>query len=217
MLADALRNIGIDPLVTREPGGCPSSDKIRKLILEGGDDELLPDTEILLFAAARNEHVHRVILPALKAGRVVLCDRYVDSTLAYQGAGRGCSMDFILQIHRHTTAKYGRNGRRDPWMPDVVVFLDIDPAIGVERSKQRLAAQGSRESHFENLDPGFHERVSAFFREQAGRHARWAAVDALGPASEIHVRVIQAVNDKIGHRLPRHLSAAEEWADCPAP
>ncbi len=159
--------LGERALVTREPGGTPEGLALRALLLAGDAPDWDPMAELLLMVAARVQHVTRVIRPALEAGRVVLCDRYVGSTLAYQGAGRGLDERFILELHRQAVGL----------LPDLTVLLDVDPRVGLRRSLRRLAAGGQDEGRFESLDMAFHERVRASFLAQAAG-TRSVVIDA---------------------------------------
>jgi len=129
LLASALRERGIDTLITREPGGTPLGQEIRKLLLNplSKGDPLTNDAELLLFCADRAHHVESLIRPALDEGRIVLCDRYIDSTTAYQGYGRGINLDLIKQCHEIAT-----NGL----LPDATFFLDLPPKVGLRRAHQ---------------------------------------------------------------------------------
>ena len=138
-LAEHLNITGRPAITTREPGGTPQGEKIRALILSGTDDAWDQHSELLLMTAARVEHVRRVVLPALASGSSVVSDRYVGSTIAYQGAGRGMPEDFIRLLHRVAVG--------DVW-PDLVIVLDLDPQIGLARSKGRLSASAIDEGRF---------------------------------------------------------------------
>ena len=127
-----------------------------------------PHAELLLMAAARVQHVRRVILPALAAGRIVLCDRFVGSSLAYQGGGRGIDPAFIRSLHKTTTG--------DLW-PRLTILLDVDPAVGLQRSRNRLSAVAD-EGRFESLDLSFHQRVRACFRTLSEELPGWLLIDA---------------------------------------
>src|SRR5260221_5393663 len=132
-----------------EPGGTPAGQQLRKLLLTAGADPWTPMAETLLMIADRAQHVETVILPALEAGTHVISDRFVLSTLSYQGAGRGISPALIKELHRKSCA--------DLW-PDLTVVFDIDPKVGLARSKRRLSESDSDESRFEDLDLAFHRR-----------------------------------------------------------
>jgi dTMP kinase len=169
-LAQALRERGHEVLATREPGGTPEGLALRGLLLSAEAPEWDPAAELLLMAAARVQHVRRVIEPTLAAGTIVICDRYVGSTIAYQGGGRGLSEALIREIHASTTG--------DAW-PDFTLLLDIDPEIGLTRSRRRLADGALDEGRFEDLALEFHRRVRASFLDQAARSSdRTVIIDA---------------------------------------
>ncbi|WP_419758335.1 dTMP kinase [Acidisoma sp.] len=157
-VAEALVADGLDVLTTREPGGTPEGLELRALLLAAAGSVWDQGSELLLMTAARVQHVKRVIRPALAAGRIVLCDRFVGSTLAYQGAGRGLPLALIRDLHRIFVD--------DVW-PDLTVLMDVDAGTGVRRSRQRLSATKADEGRFEALDLDFHERVRGAFLEQA--------------------------------------------------
>jgi dTMP kinase len=138
---------GVSVLATAEPDGTPLGASIRRVL--GEVDRVTPMTEALLFAASRAEHVQRVIRPALAAGQVVLCDRYVDSTVAYQGYGRGVSLETIAQLNRLAT---------EGCLPDLTLVLDLDVAEGLRRVRARRGALAACDP-FERLAIEFHERV----------------------------------------------------------
>lgn len=174
-LVETLRREGFDVVQTREPGGSPSAELIRNLVLTGETDRFSGMTEVLLFAAARVEHLRQTILPALEAGKVVVCDRMLGSTLAYQGAGHGIPRETIQTIHNLTT---------DGLTPDLTLWFDVPPEVGLARSTKRLAAAGSNEDRFERLGLGFHERVGTEFARMA-HAAGWARIDATLPLPEV--------------------------------
>lgn len=184
-LVDHLNATGRRTILTREPGGTPQGEQIRSLILSGSDDAWDPHSELLLMTAARVEHVRRVVLPALATGTSVVSDRYVGSTLAYQGAGRGMAEDFIRLLHRVAVG--------DVW-PDLVIVLDLDPLIGLARSKGRLNAEAIDEGRFETLDLAFHQRIRQSYLDQAAADPeRYVIVDATGTPDQVRRRTIDAV------------------------
>ncbi|NIJ20855.1 dTMP kinase [Sphingomonas naasensis] len=184
-LVDHLNDTGRRAILTREPGGTPQGEQIRALILSGSDDAWDANSELLLMTAARVEHVRRVILPALATGTSVVSDRYVGSTIAYQGAGRGMAEDFIRQLHRVAVG--------DLW-PDLVIVLDLDPLIGLARSKGRLRAAAIDEGRFETLDLAFHQRIRQSYLDQAAAAPqRHVVVDASGTPDMVRRRTIDAV------------------------
>lgn len=157
-LASAIATAGHDVLQTREPGGTPEGLALRALLLADQGLAWDPVAELLMMVAARVQHVRRVIEPALAAGRVVLCDRFLASTFAYQGAGRGVSSALIHDLHARAVGGL---------MPDITVLLDIDPETGLARSRRRLDESRADEGRFEALDLDFHRRVRASFLAQA--------------------------------------------------
>ena len=124
LLADALENKGIPVIRTREPGGIEIAEQIRKVILDRGNINMDPRTEALLYAAARRQHLVEKIIPALEMGKLVLCDRYIDSSLVYQGYARGLGMEEIYSINEFAIEDY---------MPDLTLYFDLDPEIGLSR------------------------------------------------------------------------------------
>jgi len=180
-LASTLDN----PLLTREPGGTEEGLKLRALLLATDSPVWDPVAELLLLTAARVQHVNRVIRPALEAGRIVLCDRFIGSTLAYQGAGRGLDEAFILSLHRQAVGGL---------MPDLTILLDIDPRVGLARSARRLDAARSDEGKFEALDLAFHDRVRAAFLAQ--RLGKTIVVDASVSHAEVHSAVLMGQSQK---------------------
>ncbi|MFO1059292.1 MAG: dTMP kinase [Dongiaceae bacterium] len=188
-LAAALDAAGRAPLVTREPGGTEEGLALRRLLLARDGHRWTPMAELLLINAARAQHVEAVIAPALAAGRVVLCDRFVGSTLAYQGGGRGLPADTVLALHGIATG--------DLW-PDLTILLDLEPERAVARSRRRLAASGSDEGRFEALDIDFHRRVRQSFLDQAAaRPATHAVIDADRPLEAVLADARRALADNL--------------------
>ncbi|MBU5266075.1 dTMP kinase [Virgibacillus proomii] len=147
LVSDRLRDKGYDVLVTREPGGIKIAEKIRTIILDPLHTEMEEHTEALLYAAARSQHLAEKVVPALKQGKIVLCDRFIDSSLVYQGYARGLGMDEVLKINQFAVGDC---------MPDLTLFFDIEP----EKGLARIAANKDREQNrldLENLE--FHEQV----------------------------------------------------------
>ena len=176
---------GQSAIATREPGGTRQGEKLRSLLLSGTDDAWDQQSELLLMTAARVEHVRRVVLPTLERGISIVSDRYVGSTIAYQGAGRGMSEDYIRFLHKEAVG--------DLW-PDLVIVLDLDPAIGLARSRKRLSAEAIDEGRFETLDLDFHQRIRRSYLDQAARDPdRHTVIDALGTPEEVRERVIGAI------------------------
>ncbi|WP_340300660.1 dTMP kinase [Roseobacter sp. HKCCD5988] len=165
LLAAHLRGLGRDVIETREPGGAAGAEDIRKLLVEGDPDRWSPETEILLFSAARRDHLERTIAPALARGAVVICDRFADSTRVYQGAARGDLRDLVDDIHARVIGVE----------PDLTLILDMDPAVALARG---LARQ-SGEDRFEDMGLPFQERLRSGFQALARDFPdRCAIVDA---------------------------------------
>lgn len=179
LLAEAL---GPETLLLREPGGTPVGERLRD-VLKDGSLELTPRSELLLFAAARAELVERVIKPALEAGRDVVCDRFVDSTVAYQGRARGLDPALVDALNEGVVAGC---------MPDRTILLRVPVGAAVARTEDR---EGPRTSdRFEREGPVFQERIAAAFDAIAeSEPARVAAVDAQGTVEEVHARVMEAL------------------------
>ncbi|NOD82907.1 dTMP kinase [Ruegeria sp. HKCCD6119] len=149
MLAEHLRAQGHEVVLTREPGGSAGAEEIRSLVLEGDPDRWSAETEILLFTAARRDHLERTIEPALAAGKVVICDRFADSTRMYQGLSRGDLRNLVDQLH---SLMIGRE-------PDMTLLIDMDPETGLARAKGR---QGTEE-RFEDFGPDLQKKMRAGF------------------------------------------------------
>jgi dTMP kinase len=191
-LAQTLRGAGNDVLVTREPGGTPEGTALRALLLSHAGAIWEPSAELLLMTAARIQHVARLIAPALAAGRHVLCDRFIGSTLAYQGGGRGLDDAMIQDLHRTMVG--------DVW-PDLTLLLDVDPAIALARSHARLQADpGVDEGRFEALDLAFHQRVRHAYRALAHARANWRVIDASRPLAEVRREAAEAVLNRLETR-----------------
>lgn len=158
-LADVLTARGIRTTLTREPGGCPIADKIRAILLDAENRALSPLAELMLYAAARAQHVTEVIIPALRSGNVVLCDRFCDATVAYQSFGRGIDRTVIEALNLQACQGVS---------PDLTVLIDCDPAIGLERARRRIeASSGPREERFELEELAFHSRVRSGYLQLA--------------------------------------------------
>ncbi|MCA0856949.1 dTMP kinase [Phaeobacter italicus] len=185
MLADTLRAQGLDVVLTREPGGSDGAEEIRRLVLEGDPDRWSAETELLLFTAARRDHLERRILPALAAGQVVVCDRFADSTRMYQGLSRGDLRASVDQLHRLMIG----------YEPDLTILIDMDPAKGLARAKGR---QGSEE-RFEDFGLDLQQRMRAGFLALAQEFAnRFRVIDGDRPMDV----VAQDVLDIVAAALP---------------
>jgi dTMP kinase len=187
LLAERLRRRGLKVLTTREPGGCPIADAIRRILLDPANHGMAPRAELLLYAAARAQHVAEVILPALAEEQVVLCDRYTDATLAYQGYGRHLDMGLIEHLN-----EIASEGCR----PDLTLLLDMPESAGLERALQRNATQDLvSEGRFEQETRAFHGRVREGYLELARRQpGRFRIIDARGAVEEVAGRIAAAVD-----------------------
>jgi dTMP kinase len=195
LLLAALERAGIAALATREPGGSPGAEAIRRLLLEGPRERWDAVGEALLLNAARRDHVARLIQPALERGVWVVCDRFADSTLAYQGYGRGLPAADIAALHRVALGEFA---------PDLTLILDLPVEIGLARVSARAAARAAPTDRFERLDHAFHERLREGFREiAAAEPLRCVVVDASGEPHLVHRTIMSAVATRLGADLPR--------------
>lgn len=187
-LVVALEARGIACVQTREPGGSPGAEAIRKLLVSGERDKWDAETETLLMFAARVDHVRRTIRPALGEGKWVICDRFVDSTYAYQGAGRGVDQAFIAALE-----KFVLNG----FMPDLTLILDIDPGAGLARTESRAENGARGEARFERFGVTFHKQLRAAYREIASKHPeRCVLIDAAQAREDVTASVWQTVSER---------------------
>jgi len=184
LLAEALRASGITVVTTREPGGTPGAEAIRNLLLAPpGAEGWTAEAEALLFAAARADHVAHLIRPALARGEWVICDRFVDSSRAYQGGAGGLGDPAILALHA-----FGSNGLR----PDRVILLEADEAALAER----LVARGAEADAIEGRPADYHRAVAAAFRSIAESDPQgFAPIEATGTPQEVHARIMGAIAD----------------------
>ena len=177
-------------LVTREPGGSKIAEKIRQLILDPVNEEMSAKTEALLYAASRSQHMFETVIPALKAGKIVFSDRFVDSSLAYQGAGRELSIAAVKQINDFATSKVE---------PDLTIFLDVKPQVGLNRIAKERAGQ---EDRLEQEKLNFHQKVYQGYQEVIKAHPeRIKVVDANKPFN----LVVEDCVKIIANRLPADL------------
>lgn len=165
LLAEALQKAGRDVVLTREPGGSPGAEEIRALVLQGDPDRWSAETELLLFTAARRDHLERTIRPALAAGKVVICDRFADSTRMYQGLSRG---DLRAKVDALHDLMIGME-------PDLTLLFDMDPSAGLARAKSRATV----EERFEDFGVGLQEKMRAGFLALADEfNDRFEVIDA---------------------------------------
>ncbi len=208
LLAESLRAMNCEVLTTREPGGIPGAEGIRELVLHA---DFTPRAEVLLFLAARAEHLEKKIIPALEQGQIVLCDRFSDSTLAYQGYGLRLDIERVRSLDAFATG-----GRK----PDLTLLLDLDPAIGLRRrfpgaaapAQLRLELQLTQAgdeavrpvdsiNRMENRDPAFHQRVrQGFLREAERDPTRVIRIDAGRPIEVVSALVLREVQARLQAR-----------------
>ena len=183
---EILLSEGHSTLLAREPGGTPMTEQIRNVILDKANTSMDPRTEALLYAASRRQHLVEKIWPALKEGKIVLCDRFLDSSLAYQGGARGLGMDEILEVNRYAT---------EGQFPDITLFFDLDPSIGL----QRIAANAGREVNRLDLERmTFHEKVRASFQKLASLYPeRYVTIDASQPLEKVVEDSLKAIKAKL--------------------
>lgn len=191
LLVAALAGAGIAARVTREPGGSPGGEAVRRLLLEGDGERWDAVAEALLLVAARRDHVLRVIRPALEQGIWVVCDRFANSTTAYQGYGKGVALADLAALHRLALGDFA---------PSLTLVLDLPAAEGLAR----MAARPGAADRFERLDPDFHQRLRAGFRRIADAEPdRCVLIDAMGSVEKVHGAVLDAVRNRLGARLLR--------------
>jgi dTMP kinase len=184
-LAERLRGAGIEVVATREPGGSPGAEAVRELVLNGAADRWSPATETLLMYAARRDHIERVIEPALASGAWVVCDRFADSTRAYQGAGGGTDPGLIAALEDHVLGAA---------RPDLTLIFDLPPAKGLERAQAR-----GGEMRFESKGLAFHERLrEGFLAIARAEPGRCALIDAAGSMEAVEAAVWAAVAQRLG-------------------
>lgn len=185
LLVEKLRSYGNDVIVVREPGGTPISEKIREILLDKKNLEMTQVAEILLFSAARNQLVNQVMKPALEAGKVVICDRYYDSTTAYQGYGRGVNLEDVKRINKIATLGV---------VPDITFFVDI-PIDEIER---RIEIAKSSTDRMESSGDSFYERTrKGYFDIAENEPERFHIVDGLKNVEIIHNEIWKVVNERM--------------------
>ncbi len=183
-LAEALRGRGLGVHLTREPGGSPGAEAIRALLLEGDETRWNPRAEALLFAAARSDHVETTIQPALDRGEWVVSDRFLDSSLAYQGLAGGLGIDSVRDLHRFGSLDF---------LPDRTLVLQLEENEASARARVRDGHAGDR---IGSRPPSYHAAVDAGFREMATREPqRVRLIDASGPAATVTARLLYALGD----------------------
>jgi dTMP kinase len=187
-LAEAIRQAGYDLVLTREPGGTEIGDQTRQVIMDLKNKSMFPATEILLFQASRAQLVREVILPSLEAGKVVLCDRYADSTLAYQGYGHQTDLNELRQVVRFATGGL---------IPDLTLYLDVDAETGLKRRK----GESEQWNRMDAYQLAFHERVRTGYHKLIGEEpGRWVLIDATQAPEVVGAAMQQAVLTRLAER-----------------
>ena len=180
LLAKTLVDLGYDVVLTREPGGSVGAEEIRALVLQGDPDRWSAESEILLFTAARRDHMEKTILPALNAGKIVICDRFADSTRMYQGLSRGDLRNLVDELHNLMIPKD----------PDLTVLIDLDPTLGLSRAK----ARNTVEERFEDFGVALQEKMRIGFLNLAEQYAnRFRVIDGLRDIDDIAADVFNVV------------------------
>lgn len=189
-LAEALKQQGIDVITTREPGGTPIGEKIRAVLLDSRTAGLAPMTELTLMFASRAQQIEQNIIPAITAGKWVLCDRFTDSSEAYQGAGRQLGIETVLGLHKLVCRDF---------QPDLTILLASDSHHVIQRAAQRNQRQAGEtdENRFEMENSAFFDRVAKAYVQIADREPqRVAKIDAAGSIAQVHERVLKAVRER---------------------
>lgn len=188
LLREALVAAGYHPLLTREPGGTVIGDQIRAILHNVSNTEMAPTAEILLYSASRAQLVAELVRPALAAGRIVLCDRFADSTMAYQGYGRGLDIEVLRTITAFATAGLE---------PDLTLLLDLPAAVGLSRRK----VGGAEWNRMDQQALEFHRRTREGYQSLAAAEPqRWRLIDAAGPVEEVAAAVWSAVSAVLHER-----------------
>lgn len=192
LLAEALRAQGREVVITREPGGTPEAEKIRDFLVKRDGGNWTPMAECLLLYAARQMHVESLIKPALAEGKIVISDRFADSTRAYQSFGHGLPLDTVEELNTLALGDFG---------PDMTFILDLPVEAGLARAGKRLSSDQSNEDRFERIGGGFHERLRQGFLQIAKRDAaRCRVIDATRSVDEISHELIALVQQQLEAR-----------------
>jgi dTMP kinase len=195
LVAAFLRRLGYEVLCTREPGGTAIGDQIRDVLHDVANTEMAAQTEVLLYSASRAQLVQQLILPHLNQGGVVLCDRYADSTFAYQGYGRQLDFETIQSITRFATQAL---------VPDLTIYLDLDVAEGLKRKVNANTAGQGEWNRMDQLELDFHQRVRAGYLSMAEANpSRWLVVDATAPVEALSQTICQRLEQMLKLRAER--------------
>jgi dTMP kinase len=189
LLADTLRQLGHKVIETREPGGSPGAEAIRELLVNGGTDRWSGTSESLLNYAARRDHIDRTIIPALEEGAWVICDRFADSTMAYQGYGHELGTEWVSDLHMLVLGDF---------KPDLTMVFDIAPEQGLKRANSR----SDTEDRYERMETSFHDRLRVGFLAIASNEPdRCVVLDASGTIDDIHAQILTSVQERLGPKL----------------
>ena len=193
LLATSLQQAGQRVLLTREPGGCPIANQVRSILLDAANSAMTPMAELMLYAAARAQHLAEVIRPALADGAIVLCDRFSDATRAYQAFGRGIDRQYM-----ETLNDLACNGLA----PQLTLLLDCPVETGLGRARQRIeTTSGPREERFELESLAFHQRVrDGYLQLAAEEPARFVIIDATGTPEQVSKNITAAIIPRLGAR-----------------
>ena len=185
MLSNHLDESGVEHVLTREPGGTQLGDQIRRVVLHPANTTITATCELLLYAAARAQHIEQVIGPSLAEDRLVLCDRFKDATLAYQGYGRGLPLELIHRLHALDGLTL---------IPDLTLLFDLEAATALDRARHRDRTKQIDETRFEQEDLPFHEKVRTGYLDLAQREPqRFVVIDAQGTTAVVHERVLDTM------------------------
>jgi dTMP kinase len=188
LLAEAIREAGYDLVVTREPGGTEIGDQVRQVIMDLHNKQMEPTTEILLFQASRAQLVRELILPSLEAGKVVLCDRYADSTLAYQGYGHQTNLEQLTRI-----VEFATGGLK----PDLTLYIDID----AEQGLRRRSGGDDEWNRLDDYELAFHQRVREGYHKMiAAEPERWVVIDGGRTVEEVREDLRRMVLERLGEK-----------------
>lgn len=183
LLKQYLKNKSIEVVLTREPGGSEGAEKIRQLLVTGSANKWETDTEILLMYAARSDHFQKLIRPSLQNKKWVICDRFADSTLAYQGYGKGFDLNFLNILYQKIIGEI---------QPNITFIFDIDVEAGLQRANARMQNINSNENRFENMDLKFHQLVrNGFLHIAAQNPKRCFVINAGLPIDNVHAQVVE--------------------------
>lgn len=196
-IAEFLEENGHDCILTREPGGTGIGRKVRAILLNPDNEDMAPQTELLLYMADRAQHVHTLIRPALEAGKTVVCDRFMDATLVYQGYARGLDVGLVNKVHRMILGSL---------VPDITFLLDLAPEKGLARAWRQIenGERTDNETRFEKEALAFHEKIRSGYLDLARKEqGRFRIIDASLPESRVRQNIIDVLSEKIHAQIER--------------